>query len=150
MTRRKIPANTQAQVRQQANQLCEYCHTNESWQYVSFTIDHIIPLVEGGSDTVDNLALACFHCNRRKAAKQSALDPETETVVPLFNPRLDEWSVHFKWSIDGLYILPQTAIGRATAALLLLNRERVVLIRAADVEVGRHPPAEDSVEVLSS
>lgn len=52
------------QVRQRAQSLCEYCHANEQWQYVPFTVDHIIPLSQGGTNNIENLALACFHCNR--------------------------------------------------------------------------------------
>ena len=52
------------QIRQRANYLCEYCHASEQWQYVRFTVDHVIPLAQSGVDTSDNLALACFHCNR--------------------------------------------------------------------------------------
>lgn len=148
MTRRKISTTIQTQVRQRADFLCEYCHTNERWQYVPFTLDHIIPVAAGGTDTVDNLALACFHCNRRKATKQTALDPETGEVVSLFNPRQDKWTAHFKWSSNGLYILPQTSTGRATVAFLSLNRERIIHIRAADVEIGRHPPSGDPIEPL--
>lgn len=33
-----------------------------------------------------------------------------------------------------------TDIGRATIAKLAMNRERVLLIREADREIGRHPP----------
>ncbi len=55
-----------AQVRARAQGLCEYCHAAEQWQYVEFTVDHVLPVSKGGSDLVDNLALACFYCNRRK------------------------------------------------------------------------------------
>jgi hypothetical protein len=49
---RKIPVEIQEQVRQRADFLCEYCHTNERWQYVRFTIDHIVPAgVFGELDT---------------------------------------------------------------------------------------------------
>jgi hypothetical protein len=143
MSPRNISISVQEQVRQRANYLCEYCHTSEHWQYVRFTIDHIIPLTAGGTDTLDNLALACFHCNRRKSTRQNAIDPETQEQTALFNPRRDSWSNHFQWSADGLFILPQTATGRATIALLALNRERISHIRAADIEVNRHPPAND-------
>lgn len=40
--RHKIPEDIQKQVRQRANYLCEYCHASEKWQYVAFTIDHVI------------------------------------------------------------------------------------------------------------
>ena len=67
--RRQIPENIQNQVRQRANCLCEYCHASEQWQYVEFTIEHIIPLTKRGTNDIDNLALACFHCNRQKSNK---------------------------------------------------------------------------------
>jgi hypothetical protein len=137
---RKISAGLQAEVRERASFLCEYCHTSERWQYVRFTIDHV---AADGGDSLDNLALACFHCNRRKSDKIEAVDPETGESAPLFNPRRHVWKEHFAWSDDGLRLVPQTAIGRATEVLLELNRERILLIRAADVAVNRHPPIED-------
>lgn len=140
---RKIPSALQDRVRQRANYLCEYCHTNERWQYDPFTMDHVLP---SGEDTLENLALACFHCNRRKSDRQTALDPETDQTVPLFNPRQHIWAEHFIWSSDGLLIIPRTEIGRATLDLLELNRERTRLIRSADVSVNRHPPADDHIE----
>jgi 5-methylcytosine-specific restriction endonuclease McrA len=106
-------------------------------------MDHPTP---DGADELDNLALACFHCNRRKSDKQFAVDPETGQTVPLFNPREHQWSDHFIWSADGFRIIPRTAIGRATATLLELNRERVRRIRAADVSVHRHPPEDDPIQ----
>lgn len=143
---RKLPAALREQVRQRANYLCEYCHTNERWQYVRFTVDHLTPVEAGGTDALENLALACFHCNRRKSNHQAAVDGETGESIPLFNPRQHRWSEHFIWSADGLRILPQTAIGRVTVDLLELNRERILYIRSADVSVNRHPPADDPIQ----
>lgn len=144
--RRKIPLETQEQVRQRARYLCEYCHTSEQWQYVRFTVDHVIPLAQGGVDLLDNLALACFHCNRKKANQLTAVDLDSEEEVPLFNPRQHSWSHHFIWSVDQLIIVGLTPIGRATVGALELNRERIIHIRAADVIVGRHPPSGDPID----
>jgi hypothetical protein len=143
---RKFPAATQEEARNRADYLCEYCHTDEQWQCVRFTLDHVKPVAEGGVDALENLALACFHCNRRKSNKQVAVDRETGQPVPLFNPREHRWADHFVWSADGLRIIPLTAIGRVTVELLELNRERILNIRAADVLVGRHPPADDPIQ----
>ena len=82
-------------MRLRANFLCEYCHTNERWRYVRFTIDHLIAAADGGEDTLENLALACFHCNRRKSDKQFALDSLSGPIVPLFNPRRHRWAAAF-------------------------------------------------------
>jgi HNH endonuclease len=138
----------QVQVRERARTLCEYCHTAEQWQYVPFTVDHIVPLAQGGTTILENLALACFHCNRRKSIQIAAQDPQSGAVVPLFNPRQHVWSEHFIWSVEGLLLLGLTPIGRATITALALNRERVVAIRAADIAVGRHPPAGDQLEPM--
>jgi hypothetical protein len=125
--------------------LCEYCHTAEAWQYVLFTVDHIVPLVEGGADREDNLALACFHCNRQKGMRETALDPQTGLGTLLFNPRRQRWEDHFAWSPDQLTVVGLTPVGRATVEALRFNRERVLAIRAADIAVNRHPPKDDPV-----
>lgn len=146
MSRRQISVTRQQQVRRRANFLCEYCHTSELWQYVIFTIDHIIPIILGGTNDLTNLALACFHCNRRKSNYIVAMDPLTQKEVSLFNPRQHHWGDHFIWSANRLYIVPLTAIGLATVEVLHLNRERVIAIRADDLVIGRHPPANDPIQ----
>lgn len=85
-TRRRIADVIQRKVRERANGLCEYCHTIEKWQYVRFTIDHIISLAQGGTDDLENLALACFHCNRRKSDLGAGIDPQSGKMCELFNP----------------------------------------------------------------
>ncbi|MBD1903061.1 HNH endonuclease [Trichocoleus sp. DQ-A3] len=143
---RKISEVVRQQVRQRASSLCEYCHASEQWQYVQFTVDHVIPIAQGGVDTIENLALACFHCNRRKADKITAIDPQFDAQVLLFNPRQDIWKEHFIWSGDVLSIVGITPTGRATVVALGLNREWVINIRAADRAIGRHPPIGDPIQ----
>ncbi len=144
--RRPIAEEVQKLVRKRAKYLCEYCHASEKWQYVSFTIDHVIPLSEQGTNTFDNLALACFHCNRRKSNKITGINPESNQFVSLFNPRKQRWNDHFIWSSDGLLIIGLTSIGKATVNTLILNRERVINIRASDKQIGRHPPDDDLIQ----
>ena len=137
---RKIPQFLQRKVRKQANYLCEYCHADERWQFVTFTIDHIIPTSLGGDDSLENLALACFHCNRNKSDKQFVGN------IPIFDPRKMSWNEHFIWSKDTLRILPKTKIGESTIRLLQFNRERLLVIRNDDVKINRHPPKDDEIE----
>jgi hypothetical protein len=59
-------------------------------------------------------------------------------VVPLFNPRKDNWEVHFRF--ENTKILAITAIGRATVELLDLNSPRRQLIRRAEAQFGLFPP----------
>jgi 5-methylcytosine-specific restriction endonuclease McrA len=44
----------------------------------SFTIDHIVPLAKGGSDTLDNLQPCCRACNRAKSDTHD-VNPTWET-----------------------------------------------------------------------
>ena len=143
--RRRLAEPVQRHVHERANGLCEYCHTIEKWQYVRFTIDHIVSLAQGGTDDIENLALACFHCNRRKSNLALGTDPESGLACALFHPRQMIWSAHFIWSADCTELIGLTPTGRATIAQLDLNRLRIRNIRSADVAVNRHPPHTDPV-----
>jgi hypothetical protein len=92
----------------------------------------------GGPTTATNLALACVSCSLRKWAHQTALDPESGEEVPVFNPRTQAWNDHFRW--DGARVVPLTATGRATVAMLAMNRPGIIAIRVEEMERGRHPP----------
>ncbi len=119
---------------------CEYCQSQDRFSPVFFTIDHVVPLFEGGSGDFENLAYACSLCNRLKWQKTSAIDPVTQLPAPLFNPRTQTWRDHFRWSGDFLEILGISATGRATVAALSLNREKLVRYRREMFEIGQHPP----------
>ena len=146
MSGKKFSSAIQAEIRARANYLCEYCHALEKWQYVAFTIDHVIPLIQRGDDALDNLALACFHCNRRKGNVVSIQDSTSGEEIPLFNPRRERWQDHFIWSADSRVIIGLTAVGKATIVALDLNRERVIDIRQADILLRRHPPLGDPIQ----
>ena len=46
---------------------CYWC--NKVFKINKLTLDHVIPLSKGGSDTKDNLVPCCMQCNRLKHAK---------------------------------------------------------------------------------
>jgi hypothetical protein len=69
-------------------------------------------------------------------------DTESETMVPLFNPRWDDWYEHFSWTPDGLRILGLTPSGRATIEALQMNNAFVLNARQLWVASGWHPPTE--------
>jgi hypothetical protein len=119
---------------------CEYCRI-DSWP---LTVDHIIPISSGGFwpggqqmdlDHLDNLAAACWLCNRAKSDATSAVDPLSGETCRLFHPRRNRWHDHFAWTAGGLEVVGRTAVGRATAAHLRLNRPEYVrqrtILRAA-------------------
>lgn len=54
----------------QSERMCRYCKTIlESCSGDIMHVDHIVPVVAGGSDDLDNLAAACVSCNLAKNAK---------------------------------------------------------------------------------
>jgi hypothetical protein len=68
------------------------------------------------------------------------MDPESGTMIDLFNPRLLAWADHFAWSEDGTRVIGLTPTGRSTVNALSLNSELHVAARAIWVEAGWHPP----------
>jgi hypothetical protein len=137
-------------VRERAGNLCEYCHRSDWLMVPDHTLDHIIPQSKGGSDTIENLALACPDCNVRKLDHTEAkVDGK---LVPVFNPRADDWNDHFEWSVDKLEIVPLTDIGVGTLELLDLNGKRnagrenkLRRIRKNQLANSLHPPTSDRV-----
>jgi len=136
-------------IRERANYVCEYCHSPERLSANRFTVDHIVPKSLGGSDALDNLALAGRRCNERRYNFVAGIDPETQDVVPLFNPRQQQWAEHFVWQGDGVVIEGTTPIRRATCLRLDLNDTRypeedsIRATRRFWIQTGLHPPAGD-------
>ena len=133
-----IPRAVVGEVTLRARGRCEYCQLAQAGQEATFHIDHIVPLAAGGPTTVSNLALACVSCSLRKSARRSAVDPESQDEVPLFHPRDDRWSEHFRWELER--VVPLTPIGRATVGALAMNRPIILAIRQEEIARGRHPP----------
>jgi hypothetical protein len=124
-------------VYERANGCCEYCQTCEANTAQPMHTEHIDPF---GDDIADNLCLACTNCNLSKARATTATDPETKTIVSLFNPRTQVWNEHFRWIEDGLILEGLTPIGRATIQRLKMNQERVLISRRRWMMGGFHPP----------
>lgn len=125
------------QVYQRANGCCEYCQTCEVNTGQTMQVDHIIPQ---NTDNLDNLCLSCWNCNNHKRSATSDFDDIMREEVALFNPRIQQWDEHFKWSGDFSVIVGHTATGRATIRRLKMNRPILVVARKRWVESGFHPP----------
>ena len=80
------------------------------------------------------MALSCALCNKHKGSDLTSVDPETGDIIPLYHPRRDIWSEHFK--LDQSRITALTPKGRVTIQLLQLNRPERVEERARLMEAG--------------
>lgn len=119
---------TRQLVRQRAADRCEYCQRVQSDSLlIPLQIEHILPRKHGGGDEVKNLALACAECNLHKGSNLSGIDPESNQMTRLFDPRRDDWNEHFVW--QGGKIAGSTMIGRTTVRVLQMNAPARIKVR---------------------
>jgi len=140
MTSAYISRQLRERVAEQARYRCGYCLSSEQIVGLSMEVEHLIPQALGGPTIEENLWLACSACNAFKGHRVSALDPASGQMVRLFNPREQSWGEHFLWVDSGSRIVGRTAIGRATAKALHLNRPLLVRARWSWIKAGWHPP----------
>jgi 5-methylcytosine-specific restriction endonuclease McrA len=125
-----IGPKIRAEVRSRANSTCEYCHLHQDDSpLASLHIEHIIPKMHGGSDDLNNLALACIDCNLHKGPNLTGIDPVTKKVTALFHPRRQEWDDHF--ARRGIHLVGKTATGRTTIRVLDMNSEDQLSLRSS-------------------
>ena len=137
MSPARISPVLRREVRERANGCCEYCLLPEERAFFPHEPDHIIAAKHGGQSTAQNLALACFDCNRFKGSDIASIDPVSGELTPLFSPRTQEWREHFI-VVDG-NIKPLTASGRVTELVLKLNLPSRIEVRDILTRIGRYP-----------
>jgi HNH endonuclease len=116
-----IPAELRRRVIERAQNRCEYCLLPAEVAFFPHEVDHVIAEKHGGATEIENLAFACWRCNRHKGSDLASFDPQTQTLSPLFNPRRQVWAEHF--ASEGEMIVGLTPEGRTTVNLLRLNSE---------------------------
>lgn len=124
-----ISRATRRLVRDRAGGRCEYCRLRaEHSPLASLQIEHLIAKKHGGGDEDENLALACIDCNLAKASNLAGLDPLTGRLTPLYHPRQQRWEDHFE--LRGKWLIGRTDIGRTTIAVLAMNSDEQLELRA--------------------
>ena len=114
-----IPKAFRKLVIARAGQRCEYCRIPQYLSGFDFHIEHIIGVQHGGTNTLDNLAYCCPICNWKKGPNISTILEMGGALIPLFNPRTQNWFSHFE--ANNGKIIPLSIIGQATIKLLELN-----------------------------
>ena len=73
-------------VRARDGDSCRYCGTVINWadrkSPLGGTYDHVVPMIQGGPETIENLVSCCRRCNNRKGARS----PEQAGMVLLPTP----------------------------------------------------------------
>jgi 5-methylcytosine-specific restriction endonuclease McrA len=142
MAEDRVGPSLRREVADRARGCCEYCRSQERFAMQAFSVEHIDPRSRAGATAAANLAYACQGCNNHKYNRTHGTDPVTDEAVPLFHPRRQRWRDHFAWTPDGALIVGVSPIGRATVAVLRLNREGLVNLRRLLFAAGEHPPPE--------
>ncbi|HSI34400.1 MAG: HNH endonuclease [Phycisphaerae bacterium] len=114
-------------VRERAGGRCEYCRLSEAIAPVAHVVDHVRARQHHGLTELPNLALACVFCNRFKGPNLSGVDPKSDAITRLYDPRVDVWEEHFAM-IAGR-VVGVTSIGRATVDVLQMNDGLRVALR---------------------
>jgi hypothetical protein len=122
-----IPATLRRLVEERANHRCEYCLLPVGVAFFPHEVDHVIAEKHGGATNADNLAFACWRCNRYKGSDLGSFDPQTGTFSFLFNPRTQIWVEHFM--LEHLMLMGLTPEGRTTVSLLQLNSDERIAER---------------------
>src|SRR5271166_655155 len=129
-------------VAERARHRCEYCQLLEAYTSLPHEIDHVRARKHRGPTSLRNLCWACAACNAAKGPNVAGYDPETDELVPLFNPREDHWNEHFAW--DGSRLLGKSPIARATIDVLRINDPHRVAHRWGLIALGLFPPSEST------
>jgi hypothetical protein len=124
-------------VKERAAERCEYCRFPQAAALMPLEVEHIVAEKHGGKTAADNLALACFFCNRYKGSDLGSLDPETGQLTLFFHPRQQQWADHFR--IAAAQIVPLTAEARVTVRIFRLNDAQRIAERRALIDTGMYP-----------
>jgi 5-methylcytosine-specific restriction endonuclease McrA len=92
---------------------CQYCGKHFSTK--ELTIDHVVPRVQGGMNTWDNLVCACVRCNARKGGRtptqanmrlmRTPVKPKRNPAIAmrLGSPRYQSWKAFLDeayWTVE--------------------------------------------------
>ena len=132
-----ISGSTKKIVIARAGHRCEYCRVLAYLSAFDYHIEHIIGLQHGGPNSPNNLAYCCSICNWKKGPNISTILEFGGALMPLFNPRTQNWFDHFE--AQNGYIKPLTPIGEATVKLLELNQRNKVEERFSMAQADFYP-----------
>jgi len=118
----------------------EYCLVHEEDVYHGCEVDQVISVRHGGLTVAENLAWACFHCNRHKGTDLGSISAPTGMLTRFYNPRSHGWKEHFSW--NEARIEPLTDIGEVTERLLDFKHSERTAFRKLLAEAGRYPTIE--------
>lgn len=91
---------------------CGYC--GRRFSKSQLTLDHVIPVVQGGRKSWENIVAACLACNQKKGGRtpnEAGMKLLRKPKAPLWLPATslkmgvavtpERWKIYFRWESDG-------------------------------------------------
>lgn len=135
MVRRARKPDPREIVELRTGRRCEYCRAPQPATGIRYHLEHVFPESLGGTDEVDNLALAYPTCNYYKSNHLLGADEDGVAGRPLFNPRGDQWHEHFEFDSSTLQLKGKTHTGKGTVNRLRMNNSMRFKARRLWVEL---------------
>lgn len=101
-TRKPIQPVVRFQVFARDGFRCIYCGAGRD--DAKLVVDHVIPVKDGGTNDIGNLATACRECNAGKAARSVIDAAEGETVGPVRAKLAGKWLPHLETRFSGIVV----------------------------------------------
>lgn len=101
--RKSVKASTIADKLLMSNFTCEYCGKPLA---NGFSIDHVFPICEVGTDEVDNLIVTCYSCNFKKSNSKDLIKRNNSCLYDTYEqicPRCKEGTLDIQDSVYGVY-----------------------------------------------
>ncbi|MDR3606597.1 MAG: HNH endonuclease [Oligoflexia bacterium] len=102
--KRHIVRFSRANIFLRDNHVCQYC--NQQFHRNHLTLDHVIPIVQGGKKSWENIVTACKPCNQRKGGRTPAQagmqlhrKPKQPNWLPTANFQLGLTQTPERWRI---------------------------------------------------
>lgn len=134
-----ISSHLWQEVIERAGNCCEYCRVSQDFYPFTFHIEHIISEKHRGETISENLAWSCPTCNTNKGSDIASDDPDTGKITRLYNPRTQEWDMHFHINLETTQIEAFTAEGRVTVFVLQMNSEEQIDARRMMIDMNLYP-----------
>ena len=110
---------------------CGYCGVSETNIGAEMTVDHFLPRIHGGEDSVGNLVYCCHACNEFKGDHW-----KTEPDLRLLQPLIDDLTLHYQEREDGT-LAALTERGANHLQALHLNRPQLIAYRLEQKAIAR-------------
>lgn len=81
MKRKSIGASTRWSIFARDNFTCRYCGSQAGQEGVTLQVDHVLSVVEGGDNRMENLVTACQRCNGGKSGRSLTVTPNSVQAI---------------------------------------------------------------------